>query len=340
MQENSVFHHGHWNRSLIFNRSTLDYIYEETQMGIYASKNKRASLSQAVSLINDEDIIAVGGNLSAREPMALIREMIRQGKHGLHSIGGAHGIDIDIMCAAGVLKKVQHSYVGFEADFGLAPNYRRGVEEGTIVSQDTDCVAVKTHLMASVLGLPFMPMVPVRGTELLKLDPHIKIISCPYTGDTLNALPAIKPDVAIIHAHKADTKGNVKIYPPYFADLLLVESAKRAIVSVEEIISEEEMRAIGANLPYYEITAIVEAPFGAHPTSCYPDYSYDRAHIAEYMKLAGQGEEVFRTHYMDRYIHGVEEHEEYIDLVGGREALSRLSEWNRDTDAWRSLLER
>jgi len=307
-------------------------------MGIYTSKNKVCSLSEAVSHINDGDIVAIGGNLSAKEPMAIIREVIRQGKRNLHTIGGAHGIDIDLMCAAGTVKTVQNSYVGFEADFGLAPNYRRMIELGIVTPKDTDCVAILTHLRGAVFGVPFMPMTPVRGTDVLKFNPEIKTMTCPYTGEQVNILPAIKPDCALIHAHKADRKGNIKLYPPYFADPLIVEASKKTIASVEKIVSEEEMNEIGATLPYYEITAVIELPFGAHPTSCYPDYTYDREHLSEYIQIARQGTEVFKQQYIDRYIFDPKDHQTYLDLVGGLERLSKLRDWDKGQDIWCRLL--
>ena len=307
-------------------------------MGIHCSKNKVCSVSEAVSKIEDGSIIAIGGNLSAREPMAIIREMIRQGKRGMHSIGGAHGVDIDLLCAGGVLSKVQNSYVGFEADFGLAPNYRRMVQQKKIIPKDTDCVAVLMQLRASVFGLPFMPMKLVAGTDILKLHPEYIVMTCPYTGEKLSLLPAVKPDWAIIHAHKSDPKGNVKLKPPYFADLLAVEASRNSIISVEEIVSEDEMNEIGATIPYYEVTAVIELPYGAHPTSCYPDYTYDRAHLSEYVRLGNEGEEVFKREYLDKYVFGVETHEEYIERVGGEKRLRELRRWNESNKKWRDLL--
>ena len=307
-------------------------------MGIHFSKNKVCSLSEAVSKIEHGSIVAIGGNLSAREPMAIIREMIRQGKTNMHSIGGAHGVDIDLLCAGGVLKKVQNSYVGFEADFGLGPNYRRLVQQKKVIPKDTDCVAVLMQLRASVYGLPFMPMKLVAGSDILKLHPEYIVMTCPYTGEKLSLLPAVKPDWAIIHAHKSDPKGNVKLHPPYFADLLAVEASQNSIVSVEEIVSEEEMDRIGATIPYYEVTAVVELPYGAHPTSCYPDYAYDRQHLAEYIRLANQGEEVFKEEYLDRYVFGVKSHEEYLDLVGDEDRLKELRKWSESHEKWRDLL--
>jgi glutaconate CoA-transferase subunit A len=310
-------------------------------MGIFPFKdNKFVSLSEAAALVNDNDIVAMGGNLSAREPMGMIRELIRQGKRNLHTVGGAHGVDIDLMCAGGIVGTVQNSFVGLEADFGLAPHFRRMAEEGAIQVRETDCIAVMIQLRASQFGLPFMPTPVVDGTQVLELGTNVHRMTCPFTGETVNLLPALRPNVAIIHAHRADDRGNVKLYPPYFADLLFVESSDKVIVTVEKIITREEMKDIGSNIPYYELTAIVELPLGAHPTSCYPDYTYDRAHLAEYMKAAEDGPEAFSSQYLQKYVFEPTDHGEYLKLIGGEQKLTILQSWNKDEATWQGLMTR
>jgi glutaconate CoA-transferase subunit A len=308
-------------------------------MGIFPFRNgKFTSLSEAVSLIQDGDIVAVGGNLSAREPMAVIREIIRQKKRNLHTVGGAHGIDIDLMCAGGVVGTVQNSFVGFEADFGLAPHFRRVVESGDVKVKETDCVAMLIQLRASQFGVPFMPSPPVAGTDVLKYNAEFKEIRCPFTGEKINLLPALRPNVAIIHAHMADEEGNVKLYPPYFADPLFVEASQKVIITVEKVITREEMKCIQSTIPYYEITAIVKAPVGAHPTSCYPDYSYDRSHIHDYVKIAQRGSDAFYSEYLKKYVFGPKSHQEYLELIGGDEKRKQLTKWSQDTECWMQLL--
>jgi glutaconate CoA-transferase subunit A len=308
-------------------------------MGIFPFKdNKIMPLSEAAALVNDDDMVAIGGNLSAREPMGMIRELIRQGKRNLHTVGGAHGVDIDFMCAGGIVGTVQNSFVGLEADFGLAPHFRRMAEEGTIRVRETDCIAVMTQLRASQYGLPFMPTPVVDGTQVLELGTDFHRMTCPFTGERVNLLPALRPNVAIIHAHRADEVGNVKLYPPYFADLLFVESSDKVIITVEKIISREEMKDIGSNIPYYEVTAIVELPLGAHPTSCYPDYSYDRTHLAEYMRAAEEGLEAFASHYLQKYVFEPTDHGEYLELIGGEGKRIALTSWNKDEETWKRLM--
>lgn len=308
-------------------------------MGIFPYRDKKiTSLSEAAALVNDGDIVAIGGNLSAREPIGMIRELIRQGKRNLHTVGGAHGVDIDLMCAGGIVETVQNSFVGFEADLGLAPNFRRMVETGTIHVKETDCIAIMVQLRASQFGVPFMPTPVVAGTQVLGVNTDFRQITCPFTGEKVNLLPALRPNVAIIHAHKADDHGNVKLSPPYFADLWFVEASEKVIVTVEKIITQEEMKSIESNIPYYEITAIVELPLGAHPTSCYPDYSYDRAHLTEYMRAAQNGPEAFSSQYLQKYVFRPKDHQEYLEIIGGEKKQVALMSWQQDEGRWKELM--
>jgi glutaconate CoA-transferase subunit A len=308
-------------------------------MGVFPSKtNKLMSLEQAVGLIRDGDIIALGGKLSAREPMGIVREIVRQGKRKLHSIGGAHGMDVDLLCAGGVLGKVQHSYVGFEADFGLAPNYRRACESGSVQVKETDCAAMTMQLRAAQFGLPFMPTPLVAGTDILKFNEEIQQMTCPFTGQKVNLVPAMRPNVVVLHAHKADEEGNIKILPPFFADAMLAETAEKVIVSVEEIISRDEMKNIGSTIPYYLVAAVVELPLGAHPTSCYPSYSYDRAHMDLYVKAAQRGGDAFRSGYLDPFVYRCKSHSDYLAAIGGDRKRRALSRWSESRECWLELL--
>lgn len=301
-----------------------------------SSNNRRiVPLDDLKSFISDNQKIAIGGNLSAKEPMALIREIIRQGIKGLTTIGGAHGIDIDLLCAGGVVKAVHNSFVGFEFDFGIAPNYRRLVQEGKVTPRDTDCDFVLNQLRAAEYGIPFMPMPLVGGTDLLKIHPEYQTMDCPYTGEKVTIVPALKPDVAIIHAHYGDSAGNVKLFRPHFADLLMVTASETVIVSVEEIISEEKMKELNPELPGYHVDALMHIPFGAHPTSCYPNYVYDREHISEYVENAKKGQDVFTEEYLEKYVYGVKNHEEYLLLIGGIEKMKKLQNYQESISNWK-----
>jgi len=301
------------------------------------SRNKLLTLSDAASLIHDGDKVAVGGGLCLREPIAMLRELARQGKKDLHLMGTAHGFDVDFACGAGIVGAVQETHVSFEQDFGLALNYRRACESGKVKIHENCCNSIIQQFRAASYGIPFMPIMSVKGSEEALLHPEFKKMTCPFTGNELVLVPALVPDVAIIHAQKADIHGNLKIEQPYVADVLMIRAAKKVIVTAEEIVPEAEMAKIGPTIPYFEVTNVVHVPWGAHPTSCYPYYVYDREHISHYYKITQEGEEAFKTKYLDKYVYGVKSMDEYIHLVGGKAKQDRLSSWKQGVEQWKEL---
>src|SRR4051794_36404048 len=189
--------------------------------------DKRRTLAEAAELGRDGDTVALGGALSYREPMALVRELVRQGRRELRLVGSAHGIDVDLLVGAGAAGAVEESYVGFEQDLGLAPAYRRAAETGTIEVRETCCYTLLQQLRAAEYGLPFMPVRGVAGTGIRDLHPEYAEITCPFTGQLLVAVPALAPDVALIHGLTADRRGNVHLQRPLVLDERFAHAAKR-----------------------------------------------------------------------------------------------------------------
>jgi glutaconate CoA-transferase subunit A len=306
-------------------------------MPIFTSDDKRMSLAEAISIVQDDMTIAIGGGLSWREPMALLRELVRQGRRNLHVVGTAHGVDVDFLCGAGIINIVEESYIGFEQDFGMAPNFRRACESGRVQVHDTCCHTIIQQLRAAEFGVPFLPVRSVQGTDFLRLHPEYKTMSCPFTGLPLVLVPALAPDVAIIHAQYGDAQGNLKILPPLVADLFFIRASKHVIASVEKILPTAELRGMEPNVPYFWVESVVEVPYGAHPTSCYPFYAYDRVHLADYYQAAQAGSETFANEYLARYVFEPASHDEYISRIGGSAKLQELEGWKNGDDAWRAL---
>ncbi len=306
-------------------------------MAIFSAEDKRMSLAEAARMVRDGMTIAVGGGLSWREPMAFLRELIRQERRNLHVIGTAHGVDVDLLCGAGLVAVVQESYVGFEHDFGMAPNFRRACESGRVQALDTCCYTVIQQLRAAEFGVPFLPVRSVQGTDFLKLHPEYKTMTCPFTGQPLVLVPALAPDVAVIHAQYGDAHGNLKVLPPLVADLFFIRASKHVIATVERLLPEAELRAMEPNVPYFWVEAVVEVAYGAHPTSCYPFYAYDRAHLAEYYRAAQAGSEVFAREYLARYVFEPATHEDYLERIGGASKRQSLESWKDDDESWRAL---
>ena len=306
---------------------------------MYTQTNKRCTLTELVAHIQSGDCLAIGGGLSWREPMAALRELIRQGIKDLKLIGSAHGIDVDMLCGAGSVAVSAESYVGFEQDFGMALNYRRACESGTVKVEDNCCYTLVQQLRAAIQGLPFMPIRSVQGTDFLRLHPEFKTMTCPFTGENLILVPALKPDVALIHAHYADEHGNLHIEGPPVADILFAKAARKVIATVEEIIPTQELATKGVTIPYFYVTALCEVPYGAHPTSCYPRYAYDREHTKLYYQASKNGVENFRDNYLNPFVYECKDHSAYLNLIGGQTRLPRLEQWNGNIDQWMQLYE-
>lgn len=305
---------------------------------IHTERDKRKTLAELASLVGDGAVVAVGGGLSSREPMALLRAILRRGVAGLTVVGSAHGIDIDLLAAGGALKRSCESYVGFEQDFGMAPNYRRALESGAVETADSCCYTLVQQLRAAIQGLPFMPMRSMRGTNFPALHPEYKYMTCPFTGEELLLVPALEPDVALIHAQYGDMRGNLVIQGPPVADILFAKASRTVLATVEEIAPTERLVELGGvSVPYFYVTAISEVPMGAHPTACYPFYAYDRPHTALYCRAAGEGAEAFASRYFETFVYGAREHADYLERIGGEATRRRLASWRDGADSWRRL---
>src|SRR5580692_2447640 len=302
-------------------------------MSLQPYRDKRASLADAVSLVADGAMVALGGGLSARLPMAMVRELVRQGRRGLHLVGSAHSIDVDMLVAAGAVRRCEESYVGFEQDLGLAPAYRRAAEEGSIEVAESCCVSLLAQLRAAEMGLPFLPVRGVRGSDIATLHPEYATITCPFTGETLIAVPALRPDVALLHAPSGDRYGNLHLEQPYVLDERFASASAMVIATVDELVSTGEVTAAGVTIPAHLVAAVTEVPYGAHPSSCYPRYGYDRAHLREYVSAAQSGPDDLDK-YLGVYLGGSEQ--DYRAAVGaGR--LAALATWSESTAAWQEL---
>jgi glutaconate CoA-transferase subunit A len=297
--------------------------------------DKLTGLDRAAGLVADGALVALGGGLSARLPMALVRELIRAGRRGLHVLGSAHGIDVDLLVAAGVIAVCEESYVGFEQDLGLAPAYRKAAESGAIGIRESCCATVLAQLRAAEFGLPFLPVRGVKGSEIRGLHPEYGEVTCPFTGETLVAVPPLRPDVALLHAPLGDRHGNLHLDRPYVLDERFAAAALDVVATVERIATTEEVVAAGVTVPAHLVSAIAEVPYGAHPSSCYPGYAYDRSHLAEYVRAATAGDTELAG-YLDRYVTGTADEETYRKVVG-EERLARLRRWSISIEEWKEL---
>lgn len=301
---------------------------------ISLAPDKRASLAEAAAQVRDGDLVALGGGLCARLPMALVRELLRQERRGLHVLGSAHSLDVDLLVAAGAVAVCEESYVGFEQDLGLAPAYRRAAEGGTITVKESCCVTVLTQLRATEMGLPFLPVRGIRGTDLPRLHPEYGSVTCPFTGEELVAVPALAPDVALLHAPLGDRRGNLHLEQPYVLDEHFAAASTVVVATVDRLVETGEVAAAGVTVPGHLVSAVSEVPYGAHPTSCSPGYAYDRPALSAYLAAARPGGEALRA-YLREWVLDLDE-EGYRARLGD-DRLARLGSATASVESWKEL---
>ena len=289
--------------------------------------DKVTSLAEAAALVEDGATVALQSMATFTAPMAMVRELIRQGRRDLTLVCLVGGIPVDWLAAAGCLSRFVGAAVSME-QFGLCNQYRKAVERGEIAVEELSETALLARLGAGARGLPFGITRGLLGTDLIDLQPDtLRVIEDPFGGGaSVVACKALIPDVAIVHAHRADRDGNVQMDPTaLWPDIrVFPKAARRVIATVEEIVDGERIRAEPDRvvLPSFAVDAVVRVPFGAHPTSCFPRYGYDSGLHLAWAKAARDPETA--DAFLDRHVRGPASHEEYLDGVGGVRALSSL----------------
>ncbi len=272
--------------------------------------SKLRSMVEALAPVQDGCTLAVGGLWFHNKPMAALRELILRGVRELTLIAPPpSSFDSDLLIGAGAVKDAYLAHVSFE-HLGLAPNFRGAVERGLIRLHECDEATLLGGFMATVEGLPSHAITSLKATEHLRTSPLIQ-----RAGEGMVAAPALRPEVAILHAQEADEYGNVRCLGTPFADPLLAKTAGQVIVTVDRLISNGDIRSDPhrTTIPGYLVEAVVEAPFGAHPCSSQGRYPHDEAHFREYV-AASQRPETYAA-YLRKYVYGCRSHEDYLRLV-------------------------
>jgi glutaconate CoA-transferase, subunit A len=288
------------------------------------SGERRGCLVEAAAALDrleDGMTLAVG----APAPMALVREVIRRGRRGLTVIDS--GLSLDLLIAAGCVGKVVSYYAGGGFGVPVAPSFRRAVERDEVEVWECEEGILTAGLQAAAQMLPFLPWRGGVGTSLPEVNPDLRVITDPIEGQTLLAVPAIRPDVAILHAAHADAYGNVQhVAGPGWLDLFLHRAADWTVVQVEKVIANETVRADPWATTIARADAVVRAPYGAHPFYSRGYYVQDQAHLAEYVQVASAAaREPPARDGLERYLrtYCIEPagHADYLERIGIRRLL-------------------
>lgn len=248
---------------------------------------KIISLEEAAALVRDGDILALGGNVLHRAPMAMVRELVRQNKRRLQLVKTAGAHDIDLLCAAGCVQSVDAGFVSYETEFGLAMHYRKAVERGEVEGHEHACYTVICALRGAATGAPFMPVAGLKAGDLIAANDYFEVLEDPFGSGPVTVVRSIVPDVAVLHVQECDEDGNAIIYGPKFEDALMSRAAKRVILTTEKIVpkSRIRMRPDLVDIPGFLVEAVVHAPRGAAPCSCEKSYDADFRVLEKFIKL-------------------------------------------------------
>lgn len=252
--------------------------------------DKRITIEEAAAQVRNNCTLALGGMTLYRRPVAFVQSLIKRNIQvgepaDLTLLTFTAGIESDLLVGAGMISRVRTCYFGLEI-FGLAPMFTHYANRGEIEIIEETEASLAFGIRAQMAGVGFMPGRGWIGTDLPKLRPDVKTIIDPYTGEELIAFPAIKPDIAVIHALRVDIDGNAYIGKNKGVDEELSIIADTVIITAEEIVPELSE----ANIVAPFVDAIVLAPDGAKPTSCHPRYPMDGDYILDYSELVNDPE--------------------------------------------------
>jgi glutaconate CoA-transferase subunit A len=290
--------------------------------------NKAMSAADVVAQLRDGMTIGIGGWGPRRKPMAIVREILRSPLKDL-TVVGYGGPDMGMLCAAGKVKKLIYGFVSLDF-IPLEPFFRKAREAGSIEAMELDEGQLHWGLRAAAMRLPFLPTrVGLATDQLTKINPSLRTVTSPYEdGEVLLAMPALKLDVALLHVHTADRRGNTRLYSPDpFFDELFARAAERCYVSCEELVDQLATDEADAKCNPFErnlVTGVVTARGGAHPTSNVSinggGYGWDAAHLKRYCDAAE--EEGGWTKYATEFLGGDET--AYQKAIGGLDKILAL----------------
>lgn len=284
------------------------------------------SLEDAAALVPDGATIGLGGLSLNGAPMAFVRELVRREVKDLTVVAIVAGMPVDWLVAGGCVSRVISGLISFEG-FGLAPQFRAGVQRGELVMDEYSEHTLICRLQAAAHRLPFVPTRAGLGTDMIGLHPDTtRLETDAATGEQYVACTPLAVDFAVVHAHEADAAGNVRMDPKLvWLDAEVVKAAATTIVTVERVVPHSTFvdRPAATTYPRFVVDAVAEAPWGAYPTSCFPDYGYDPGFFGDYIAAARDpsGWDVF---WKERVLSPVGQGA-FLDANGGARTMAALA---------------
>lgn len=302
---------------------SYEKLRKDTEQRDRSLREKVVSLDEVASFVRDGDSIGIGGSTMSRTPMGLIWALMRAKRRKLVCSRCIISSDGDLLYGSGVSEHIVSSWFSQGILWGVSKVMRHHVETGRARYDEWSHLAMGMRFRAGAMGVPFMPIRSMLGSDIVKLRPEAKEFDCPFTGEKLLLVPALNPDVALIHVQRCDAYGNAQIDGLQFMDIDLAMAANRVILTTERIISNDQIRRAPdqTKIPFFAVDAVVELPFGCAPHECYGVYEPMIRHMEEYVALVNKDPVAGMEQYLAKYIYGPKSWTEFLDLIGIDEVL-------------------
>ncbi len=307
----------------------------------HSRRDKRMSLSEAISaFVADGDIATDAGFAYVRTAHQAYFEIMRQGKKGLHFIGSPN-TNQSYMINFGVCAYSHNSYTGAEMR-GTDRNYSRQLKNGKVkILSEWSHGSMAQGFKAAQLGVPGVFSKQLLGSDILRYNPYVRVMQNPMRDDPdpVVFIPALYPDVTVIHVHAADKTGNARIYGPTVNDIALAAAARKVIITAEEIVPEIDIRynSKGVAIPFMYVDAVVEMPYGAVPGNMPGHYYWSRQWWEKAFRYACISDDNMKA-FMDEWVFGCKDQFEFVDKLGGAKwitmarRLTKAAEYDNESD--------
>jgi glutaconate CoA-transferase subunit A len=291
---------------------------------VKSAGDKRMSLADAARLVHDGDTVVGGGCCYSRTPWAMLLELLRAERRGLTLCRNLMCYESELFLASDAASKLVSSWVGIGLRWGIPKVFREYVERDPSIYEEWSHLSFGMRLLAGSMGMPFLPTASLLGSDLLERTPaeHIR---CPFTDQLLVAVPALVPDVALIHVQTADATGNAQIEGPAYMDVECARAANTVIITAEEIVPSEAIvrTADRTVIPGFVVDAVVEVPFGSYPHECHGRYEADFEHFDGYTEMVVRDGVAGVQAYLEDTVHGPGSFAAFLDTVGASRLLER-----------------
>ena len=291
---------------------------EETRSRDRSLRDKVMSLKEAADLVKDGDHVAIGGCTLSRTPMAMVWALIRAGRENLTVSRSITSTEGDLFYGSGVSRHIVTSWFSQGIVWGVSKVMRHFTETGQADFEEWSHMAMGLRYRAGAMGIPFMPTRTMMASDVGGRIDQTKEMSCPFTGEPLLLVPALNPDVALIHVQRCDQFGNAQMDGLPFMDADIAMAANRVVLTTERVVTNDQIRRAPdhTKIPFVTVDAVVEVPYGCAPHECYGVYEPFLPNLDAYAEMTRQDPAAGVQEFIDRYVKAPANWNEFLNLLG------------------------